>query len=76
MNQKEKDMKLTPMQEADLRLIGESQALTSKATTAKRRLAEFVETHLDELLDGVNIKGIGNVRVILRREIQVRGDAA
>ena len=69
-------MKLTPMQEADLKLIGEAQALASRATTAKRRLAEFVETHLDDLLDGVNIKGIGNVRVVLRREIQVRGEAA
>ena len=65
-------MKLTPMQEADLKLIGEAQALTSKATSAKRRLAEFVETNLDELLDGVNVKGVGNVRVVLRREIQVR----
>ena len=69
-------MKLTPMQEADLKLIGEAQALTSKATSAKRRLAEFVETHLDDLLDGVVIKGVGNVRVVLRREIQVRSDAA
>ena len=69
-------MKLTPMQEADLKLIGESQALTSRATTAKRRMAGFVEAHLDELLDGVTIKGIGNVRVILRREIQVRSEAA
>ncbi len=67
-------MKLTPMQQADLQLIGESQALASKATSAKRRLAGFVEDNLDELLEGVTLKGIGNVRVILRREIQVRNE--
>jgi hypothetical protein len=62
------------MQQADLQLIGESQALASKATSAKRRLAGFVEDNLDELLEGVTLKGIGNVRVILRREIQVRNE--
>ena len=64
-------MKLTPMQEADLKLIAQSQALTSKATSAKRRLAEFVETHLDDLIDGVNIKGIGRVYVALRKELHI-----
>ncbi len=67
-------MKLTPIQQADLQLIGESQALASNATSANRRLAVFVEDNLDELLEGVTLKGIGNVRVILRREIQVRNE--
>ena len=64
-------MKLTPMQEADLKLIAQSQALTSKATSAKRRLAEFVETHLDELVDGVTVKGVGKIYVVLKRELHV-----
>ena len=63
--------KLTEQQLADLRIVGEQQAKVNEAKKAKERLAGFIEENLCDLLEGIEVKGIGNVSVVLRRELHV-----
>ena len=63
--------KLTEQQLADLRIVGEQQAKVNEAKKAKERLKGFIEENLELLLHGIEVKGIGNVSVVLRRELHV-----
>ena len=63
--------KLTEQQLADLRIVGEQQAKVNEAKKAKERLKGFIEENLELLLEGIEVKGIGNVSVVLRRELHV-----
>ena len=63
--------KLTDTQLEDLLTVGRQQAMVKEAKKAKERLAGFIEENLCDLLEGIEVKGVGNVRIVLKRELHV-----
>ena len=67
-------MQLTSLQRSDLETVRDAQLMTSRASAAKKRLAGWCEQNLQDLVDGIKVKGLGLVKLVLKRELHVYGD--